>query len=174
MRDAQLQTAFVNIIADSRRGVPEKDVERPKEPANEKHAGHAIYQNGISAICLSRELITQYGRICEQMTLGEGALKKAAGREDECEALQRVLRKQGEKVKLELYQFLYGGSMESTEIPPDEASAVDNDLWSRYAVTLKREEGNAGMAREQGWMVVAKHAQRAVHRMVKDLPEESE
>ncbi len=173
MRHAQLQASFNNIIASSRQGISETAAERPKEPANEKLAGHAIYQNGVSAISLSRELMTQYDRICEQTAFKEGATKNGPRREDECEALQRVLQKQGHKVKLELHHFLHGESKASTALPPDETLAVDNDLWSRYAVASKQEEDKAGAFDRQDWAVVAKHAQRGVHRMVKVLPDES-
>lgn len=116
----------------------------------------------------------QYVRICEQTVLREGATKNRAGREDGCEALQRILQKQGDKVKLELYHFLHGESETSTALTPDETLAVNSDLWSRYAVTSKQEEGNDSAVKRQGWAVVAKHAQRGVHRMVQGLPYDSE
>jgi hypothetical protein len=173
MRYAQLQASLHSIIADSRRGMPQNEAERPRDPGNERLAGPAIYQSGRSAIALSRELMSQYLGICEQTASREGPTKDVSERGDEVEALQRVLQKQGNKVQSELGRFIQGESNASTALPPDEVLAGDNDLWDRYAVTLKQGENN-GKGKEHGWAVIAKHAQKGVHRIVRVLPDESE
>lgn len=173
-RDAQQQASFITLLAESRQGIPEHGAGLPKEPVGEKSAGRAIHQSGVSAIFSSRELLAQYGSICEQITLGVGATKKGAGWDDEREALQSLLQRQGEKAKRELYYLLHIESKESEELPIDGASAADDDLWNRYAMQTKMEEERAGGNIGHGWGMVMKRAQRAVHRMVQDLPKESE
>lgn len=126
----------------------------------------------MSAISSSRELLEHYNRICEQVALREEAPKKSNSREDDCEALSAVLQRQGERVKLELNHLLSCKSKDSTNPISDDLRAPQAEMWNHYAATSTKQD--AATVAGPGWAVVAKHAQKAVDFMLKDLPDESE
>lgn len=99
-----------------------------------------------------------------------------SGWEKDSQTLQRILQKQGEKIKLEIHRLLNEDPRSSKEKAKDDVSELDTEIWNRFAVgeakaeTLEVLEGRIG----DTWAVVAKNAQRGVRRTVKSLPEDGE
>ena len=90
--------------------------------------------------------------------------------EGDVEALQKVLHSQGEKAKFEVDHIVSKSAKGACNI---NASATDDDLWSRFAVPFK----DARMAvrdRGESWAMVADHIYKGVQRIVKCLPEDSD
>lgn len=149
-----------------------KDAATVKHPATAESMGHAIYENARSAIKSAGEMIAQYRKVHEQVAaVGEKVKRGNHDWEGDCQTLQNILHKQGEKAKLEVKRLLQGDVEDAEEKLLSEA---DEDLWTRFAVTSTEEERMAVKDPEQGWAVAARKARRSVHRMVRDLPEDSE
>ena len=95
------------------------------------------------------------------------------GAESDIQTLQKILHSQGEKAKLKVNHIL-NHSSRSAKGPCDIiASAVGDDLWSRFAVPPK---DNRKAVKDNGetWAMAAKHIHKGVQRIVKCLPEDIE
>lgn len=113
--------------------------------------------------------------MCQQVTSGDSTLRTDSSWEDGRQTLQRVLDRQAEKTRLEVYHLLHDSSKSVKEKFDDATLLEDNDLWNRFAVSnSKQEGGKVDRNGVEGWGVTAKRAGKSVQHMVKHLPEDSE
>ncbi|KAL2046776.1 hypothetical protein N7G274_000794 [Stereocaulon virgatum] len=134
-----------------------------------------VYNASRSGIVLSRDLLAHYDRGCQQITSVEGILRIKSGPKGDLQILQSAIDQQGEKIKSEVGQYLYGSRKPTKEHPGGDASVGDDEIWSRLAVIgATSEEGKTEKNGGTGWAVTAKQMQRGVRRIIKHLPEDSE
>ena len=98
--------------------------------------------------------------------------------------MQKVLKKEGEKVKLEMHQMLHGDDGEDVNgdgRPGDEVSKKDDPFWMRFAEQKAKEdehaagnEGKYGGKDGGSWASLAENTRKAVRRLVRFIPEESD
>ena len=131
-----------------------------------------VYNLAKTGIGLSQELVAHYCRICQQIATTEDGLRMDIGAKDDLQALQRVLRNQREKTKVEVDDLLDGVGVDVKERDRD-ARIADSDLWNNFAVPFERKDGTAGGNKGEGWLMAARHIQRGVQRIVKCLPEDN-
>ncbi len=165
-RESRLRAFLTSLLPDNRCSKPVKG--KPKyEPAlNVESIGPIINGNARAAVCSARELITQYQEVCKQVAVGERAVRSVSDWDGDCQALERILQRQGQKAKAEVFHVLQHQVKDSDEQMVGEA---DHDLWTRYALTSMEQRKHATDS-WNGWAATAKYAQKGIHRMVKDLP----
>lgn len=174
-RDTLLKASLITLLSETQRSTQSRDTATLSGLANDSLTAHAFYRTAKLAVSSSRDLIAGYDRACEQIASGEIVQGMESGWADDCQTLRRILGRQGEKSKVEAYQGLHGEGANFKAQAPNEISATDDDLWSRIAgAPSKNGQAISGDFAGKEWATVAKHAQRGVHRMVKDLPEDSE
>ena len=177
-RDHELKEILMKVTLDAQRDQIEFDQRGVKQSSTSKPATSAIYQSAKANLCSSRELLGHYERASQQVASGKSVPTMASGWEKDSHTLQRILNKQGEKIKLEIHRLLNEDPRSSKEKAKakDDVSELDTEIWNRFAVgeakaeTLEVLEGRMGKT----WAMVAKNAQRGVRRTVKSLPEDGE
>lgn len=147
-----------------------KDGVRPTELPPRPSSGAAIYETAKSAIALSRDLFSDYDRVCKLVASKDRPHTSSTSQKENREVLQRLLSKHGDKAKLEVRHLLHGNDKVSEE----NAVAADDPVWSRFAKTSASDIPKESGIKGQIWASIAKDAQRGVHRMVKNLPEDSD
>ena len=131
------------------------------------------YHRAKSNIACSRDLLSYYERVFQQVDFSKRNQTGTSGREKIGQTLQRILKKHGEKIKLELHQLLNKDLEHSKAEVGDDISSIDIELWDRFAVGetegqyVDMLDGTNGAT----WATVASNAQRGVRRAVKNLPE---
>lgn len=126
-----------------------------------------------SSIHLSRQLVGHYNRVCQQIATAERGLRMEWGADGDIQAVQKTLHSQGEKAKVEV-DYMLDGSSKSAKGPCEiNASAADDDLWSRFAMPPK-DDSKAVKDKGESWAIAAKHIHNGVQRIVKHLPENSQ
>ena len=136
--------------------------------ANVEVDGNIIYQNARAAISSARDLVAQYQTICEQVTAASGISKGGIDMEKDFLILQNILYNQGEAANNEVHRLLHDRKKDGED---HQMCDANHELWTRFALASTQEQLGVGTGSEQGWAVAAKRAKRAVHRMVRDLPE---
>lgn len=175
-RDHELKETLMKVTLDAQRDRIDIVQRGVKQSSTSKPTTSAICQSAKATLSSSRELLGYYERASQQVASGKSVPTMESGWEKDSQTLQRILQKQGEKIKLEIHRLLNEDPRSSKEKAKDDVSELDTEIWNRFAVgeakaeTLEVLEGRIG----DTWAVVAKNAQRGVRRTVKSLPEDGE
>ena len=175
-RDHELRETLMKVIFDAQRDRTEINQRGVKQSSTSKPTTLALYQSAKANLSSSRELLGHYERASQQVASGQSVPMMESGWEKDSQTLQRILKQQGEKIKLEIHRLLNEDPGSSKEKAKDDVSELDTEIWNRFAVgeakaeSLEVLEGRIG----ESWAVVAKNARRGVRRTVKSLPEDGE
>ncbi len=175
-RDHELKETLMKVTLDAQQDRIEIVQRGVKQSSTSKPTTSAIYQSAKATLSSSRELLGHFERASQQVASGKSVPTMEPGWEKDSQTLQRILQKQGEKIKLEIHRLLNEDPRSSKEKAKDDVSEFDTEIWNRFAVgeakaeTLEVLEGRIG----DTWAVVAKNAQRGVRRTVQSLPKDGE
>lgn len=171
-RDHEIKDTLIKVILDAQRTQTEFD----ERVAKHFSTASASFQSGKSNIAFSRELLRDYERASQQVACRNRVPMMESEWEKDSQTLQRILNKQGEKIKLQVHQFLIEDPNSLKEQVKGDISELDTSLWTRFAMGDAQEENfePPDGRKEETWAVVAKNAQRGVRRTVKNLPEDGE
>lgn len=170
-RDHVLKDTLINVILDAQKDQTDMNERVVKRSSTSKPTASAIHQSAKSNIASSRELLGHYERASQQIAFGKEFPVIGSGWEKDIQTLQRILEKQGAKVKDEVHEVLNEDRYSSKEQVKGDGSDLDTDLWNRFAAgEAKAQDVNNGGT----WAVVAKNAQQGVRHAVRNLPEDGE
>ena len=177
-QDARIHTALVTMLSKHQqdRLMPGKS-----NPSVSPDESSILVHTGKSSLAASRRLVAQYKDLCKQVSSSEASNPENAAHKDEHEVLQDILRKQGEKAKLEVQHLLYGGEGKDVKVDgivENDARSEDDMLWTRISEQMGDIRGHVHNGRNEdgrsraGWADITNGVQRGVQRMVQDLPKE--
>ena len=170
-RDHVFKDTLINVILDAQRDQTDIDERVVKWSSTSKPTASAIHQSAKSNIASSRELLEHYERASHHIASVKEFPVIESGWEKHIQTLQRILERQGAKVKDEVHEVLNEDRRSSKEQVKGDGSDLDTDLWNRFAAgQVKAQDVKKGGT----WAVVAKNAQQGVRHTVKNLAEDGE
>ena len=175
-REYELKDTLIKTILYAKGEQPELHEKGVKRCSVSKLTASAIRCRAKSNIASSRELLGRYEQASQQVAFPKGVLLMESECEKDNQTLKRILDKQREKTKLEVYQLLSEDSRSLKEQVEGDTSTLDNILWDQFAVGGAKKGPVKALGRRKGetWAAVAKNAQRGVRRAVKDLADDNE
>lgn len=170
-RDHVFKDTLLNVMLDAQRDQTHMDEGVVKWSSTSKPTASASHQSAKSNTASSRELLGHYERASQHIASGKEFPVIETGWEKDIQTLQRILERQGAKVKDEVHELLNEDRHPSKEQVKGDGAHLDTDLWNRFAAggSKAQDVKNGGT-----WATVAKNAQQGVRHTVKNLPEDGE